>query len=94
MSNASRLGKLVKPQLEKLGLPDDAYDGLITSGDVTRDYIAAAPSCAIFDVGPGDASSIFEGLDVRFVSLEEAELPLPQARSAVATMTCNAFNPY
>ena len=35
------------------GMSLAAYDALITSGDVTRDYIAARPGCALFDVGPG-----------------------------------------
>jgi HAD superfamily hydrolase (TIGR01459 family) len=76
LSNASRLGKVVNAQLAELGLTNKAYDSLITSGDITRDYVAAAPNCAIFDVGPGDAHSIFEGLDVRFTALEDAALAI------------------
>lgn len=74
MSNASRLSGMVNAQLHKLGLPKEAYDSLITSGDVTRDYMAARPDCAVFDVGPGDARAIFEGLEVQFTSWNQADL--------------------
>jgi HAD superfamily hydrolase (TIGR01459 family) len=74
ISNASRLSRTVNAQLDKLGFPREAYDSLITSGDVTRDYVAARPNCAVFDVGPGDANAIFEGLDVRFTSWDQADL--------------------
>ena len=57
-----------------MGIPTEAYDSVVTSGDITRDYIAARPNCAIFDVGPGDARSIFEGLDMRFTSMKDADL--------------------
>ena len=74
ISNASRLGSMVGSQLETLGTPLSAYDALITSGDVTRDYIAGRPGCAVFDIGPGDARPILEGLEVRFTSMQNADL--------------------
>jgi len=73
ISNASRLGTMVNSQLGTLRLPTEAYDSVITSGDVTRDYVAARPNCAVFDVGPGDARPIFEGLGARFTSMKEAD---------------------
>lgn len=74
ISNASRLSRIVNAQLDTLGLAKEAYDSLITSGDVTRDYVAARPNCAVFDVGPGNAHAIFEGLDVQFTSWDQADL--------------------
>lgn len=74
ISNASRLGSMVSSQLAKLETPASAYDAVITSGDLTRDYIAKRPNCAVFDIGPGDARPILAGLDVRFTSLQNADL--------------------
>lgn len=74
ISNASRLRRMVSSQLGELGVPLAAYDAVITSGDVTREYIAARPRCAVFDVGPGDAGPILEGLNVRFATMNDADL--------------------
>ena len=74
VSNASRLGTMVAASLERLGMPLKAFDVLITSGDITRDYIAKRPDCAVFDIGPGDSVPILEGLDMRFSSLQQADL--------------------
>ena len=93
ISNASRLGTMINSQLEKLRLPRDAYDSLITSGDVTRDYIAARPNCAVFDVGPGDSRSIFEGLAVRFTSLNDAELAVTSGAFSDAKDSLDELQP-
>ena len=76
VSNASRLGPVVAEDLEKLRFPVSAYDALITSGDITRDYIARRPNCSVFDVGPGDARPIIEGLNARLTSLQEADIAI------------------
>jgi ribonucleotide monophosphatase NagD (HAD superfamily) len=74
ISNASGLGRMVGAQLEALGMPLVAYDAVITSGDVTRDYFAARPCCAVFGVGPGDSGLILEGLSVSVATMHDADL--------------------
>ena len=76
ISNASRLGTSVTSYLKELKLPLAAYDALITSGDVTRDLIAVREGCAVFDIGPGDARPILEGLRVRFTAMDDADLAI------------------
>jgi len=76
VSNASRLGTMVTSQLEELGMSSSAYDAVITSGDITRDYIAARPGCALLDVGPGNARLICQSLNVRFTSIQEADFAI------------------
>src|SRR6478672_3338065 len=76
VSKASRLRTMVTSQLEELGMSSSAYDALITSGDVTRDYIAARPGCALLDVGPGNARLICQSLNVRFTSIQEADFAI------------------
>ena len=74
LSNASRLSVAVTPELERLGMPASAYDALITSGDITREFLSKRPGISIFDIGPGSASTLCEGLDVRFATLTDAEI--------------------
>jgi HAD superfamily hydrolase (TIGR01459 family) len=76
VSNASRLGPMVAAHLERLKFSISAYDVLITSGDIARNYIARQPNCSVFDVGPGDARPIVQGLKVRFASLREADFAI------------------
>ena len=42
----------IREQLQSLNVPDDAYDALVTSGDVTRNVIAARPGVRVLHVGP------------------------------------------
>ena len=76
VSNASRLAPMVATQLEELTFSVSAYDGLITSGDIARQYLARRPDCTVFDVGPGDARPIVQDLKVRFTSLRETDLAI------------------
>jgi len=74
LSNASRLSAMVTPELERLGMISGAYDALITSGDITRDFLSMRPGISVFDVGPGSARAICEGLDMRFTTMQEADI--------------------
>ena len=72
ITNAPRPRDDVEAQLRSLDVPRDAYDELITSGDVTRDLIAAGPR-RIFHVGSERELTIYEGLDVEFCDEFEAD---------------------
>jgi HAD superfamily hydrolase (TIGR01459 family) len=74
VSNASRLSTSVGTELTKFGMPFGAYDGVVTSGDIAREIIASNPAWTIFDVGPADGSAFLSGLNVRFSTLEEANI--------------------
>ncbi|MEM9234779.1 MAG: TIGR01459 family HAD-type hydrolase, partial [Pseudomonadota bacterium] len=41
ITNAPRLSDAIPPQLDRLGLPASAYDAVVTSGDATRQAVAA-----------------------------------------------------
>jgi HAD superfamily hydrolase (TIGR01459 family) len=73
ITNAPRPSPWVIRQLDRLGVPADAYDGVMTSGDVTRDVVADRKGGAVFHIGPQRDVSIFDGLDVRFMPVEAAE---------------------
>lgn len=77
ITNAPRPWPDVRAQLGALGVPAEAYDRIVTSGDVTRDLIAEG-SRRVFHIGPDRDLSIYDGLDVDLC--EE-----PEASSVVCT---------
>lgn len=73
ITNAPRPGQVVMRLLDRLAVPRQAYDDIISSGDVTRAVIAARPERRLFHIGPERDLPIFEGLPVQFVPLEAAD---------------------
>ena len=73
ITNAPRPGEVVIKFLDKLGVPRSAYDGIVSSGDVTRAEMNARPDKAVFHIGPERDLPIFDGLGLRFVPLEDAD---------------------
>jgi HAD superfamily hydrolase (TIGR01459 family) len=72
ITNAPRPHGPVVEQLRRLAVPDDAYDRVITSGDVTRDLIREAPR-RLFHIGPERDLPIFDGLDIELCDEREAD---------------------
>ena len=52
ITNAPRAAAPIIAMLDDMGVPRDAYDGLVSSGDVTRATIAAYRGKVIHHVGP------------------------------------------
>ena len=73
ITNAPRPGAVVTKFLDKVGVPREAYDAIISSGDVTRAVMAARPGKAVFHIGPERDLPIFDGLGLDFVPLEQAD---------------------
>lgn len=73
ITNAPRPGDAVIRQLDHLSVPDDVYDGIVSSGDVTRGVIAQRPGQSIFHLGPERDHSIFAGFDIRFADADSAD---------------------
>jgi HAD superfamily hydrolase (TIGR01459 family) len=74
ITNAPRPSDSIRVQLRGLGVPDDAYDVLVTSGDVTRMVIAKRPGVRLLHIGSDRDLPFYDGLDAVFVSEAEAEL--------------------
>ncbi|HXV31603.1 MAG TPA: TIGR01459 family HAD-type hydrolase [Sinorhizobium sp.] len=72
ITNSPRPHPGVKVQIRGLGVPDEAYDRIVTSGDVTRALIAAAKK-RIFFIGADRDLPLLEGLGTEIVSSEDAE---------------------
>src|SRR3954453_1842236 len=73
ITNAPRPADSVRRQLRKLGVADDVYDAIVSSGDLTRHYVAAHPGRKVFWLGPERDSSIYRGLDLTLGPLEQAD---------------------
>lgn len=73
ITNAPRPHPSVIRQLDRLQVPRDAYDGIVSSGDVTRSVIAQRAGQSVFHLGPERDRPIFEGLDLRFADVETAD---------------------
>jgi HAD superfamily hydrolase (TIGR01459 family) len=73
ITNAPRAADSVQRQLRKLGVADDTYDAIVSSGDLTRHYVADHPGRKLFWLGPERDSSIYRGLDAALAPLEDAD---------------------
>src|ERR1700761_7497441 len=73
ITNAPRPADSVQRQLRKLHAPDETYDAIVSSGDLTRHFIADHPGQKVFWLGPERDSSIHRGLDPVIVPLERAD---------------------
>ena len=76
LSNASRLSSMVIPELARFGITSAAYDALVTSGEITREFLSTRPGIPVFDVGPGSAYALCQGLDVHFTAVKDAEFAI------------------
>lgn len=74
LSNSPRPSPSVHEQLRRLGVPDDAYDATVTSGDLTRHELAKHRGATVFHLGPERDRPIFHGLDVELGAPDDAEL--------------------
>jgi HAD superfamily hydrolase (TIGR01459 family) len=79
LSNAPRRSHMAERRLHQIGVPADAYDRLVTSGDAAHAALAARDDPihghlgrAFFYVGPGWDLGLVEGLDYHPVETVEA----------------------
>ncbi|MCB8820438.1 TIGR01459 family HAD-type hydrolase [Microvirga rosea] len=73
VSNAPRPGASVGTQLDGFGVPRRAYDAIVTSGDLTRLAIEERIAQVVHHIGPPRDMPMYEGLDVNFGPIDEAD---------------------
>jgi HAD superfamily hydrolase (TIGR01459 family) len=73
ITNAPRPADSVQRQLRKLKVADEIYDAIVSSGDLTRHFVADHPGQKMFWIGPERDSSIYRGLDPVLAPLEHAD---------------------
>jgi HAD superfamily hydrolase (TIGR01459 family) len=73
ITNAPRPADSVQRQLRKLGVADDVYDAIVSSGDLTRNFVTSRLGQSMYLIGPERDNSIHRGLDAKFAPLEQAD---------------------
>ena len=73
ITNAPRPADSVQRQLRKMEISDETYDAIVSSGDLTRSFVASRLEQPLLQIGPERDNPMFRGLDVKFTTLENAE---------------------
>ncbi len=73
ITNAPRPADSVQRQLQKLGIADETYDAIVSSGDLTRHFVAEHGGQKIFWLGPERDYSIYRGLSPVLAPLDQAD---------------------
>ena len=73
ITNAPRPADLVQRQLRRLGIADETYDAIVSSGDLTRHFVTERRGQSVYKIGPERDNSIFRDLNVSFAPLEHAD---------------------
>jgi HAD superfamily hydrolase (TIGR01459 family) len=73
LSNAPGPSEQIAGVLDDKRVPREAWDRLVTSGDVTRALIAETHLRKVYHIGEGADRAVFEGFDIELVGEAEAE---------------------
>ena len=74
ITNAPRPAAPIIKMLDDLGVPRDAYDAVVSSGDVTRAMLVPSRGQTLHYVGPPkENDGLFEGLDITLGRVEDAK---------------------
>jgi HAD superfamily hydrolase (TIGR01459 family) len=73
ITNAPRSADSVQEQVRALGVADDTYDAIVSSGDLTRHFVTDHAGQTVYKIGPDRDTSIFSGLNITFAPLERAD---------------------
>lgn len=77
ISNSPRPAASVREQLEGLGVPANAYDDIVTSGDMTRALLVSAyEGRKVTHIGPQKDKPLVAGLPIVFTGDEDADVCL------------------
>jgi HAD superfamily hydrolase (TIGR01459 family) len=73
ITNAPRPAGVVVRLLDKLAVPHAAYDGIVSSGDVTQDVMLERRDQRVFTIGPQRDLPTFTELGITFAPAESAD---------------------
>ncbi|MCC0058852.1 MAG: TIGR01459 family HAD-type hydrolase [Hyphomicrobiaceae bacterium] len=74
LSNSPRPSPDLQDQLRQFGVPDEAYDATVSSGDLTRHELAKHKGARVFHLGPERDLPIFDNAGVTLTGPEDADL--------------------
>ena len=92
ITNAPRPSRVIFPQLDSLGVSRDAYDTVISSGDVTLELLANTPG-KVFHLGPRRDLGLVEDTLAEFAHIEDARTVLCSGLVDDATETPQDYFP-
>lgn len=73
LTNSPRPADAVQLQLRGLNISDETYDTIVSSGDLTRKYVASHPAQSVYQIGPSHHGPTLEGLNIKNAPLEDAD---------------------
>lgn len=82
VTNSPNPSRFVRAQLDRLGVPRDAYDAIVSSGDVTVSLLLERADAGMYRIGPPEETALFDeilairGQPPRLVPLDEAAFVL------------------
>lgn len=87
LTNAPRPSDDVIAGLDRLGVPRDAWDGVVSSGDAAQDaMLAGAVGRKVWHIGPDKDDGFFSRIPAQWASAPTIErVPLDQAEGIVCT---------
>lgn len=62
LSNSPKPASVVRSQIKKIGITEDFYDGIVSSGDLAREFLGQTPESSFFFIGPERDHPTLEGL--------------------------------
>jgi HAD superfamily hydrolase (TIGR01459 family) len=99
ITNAPRPSPPVHRQVLRLGVPPEAFDAIVTSGDVTIELMEKQTGDRVLHIGPERDLSLFEaaaeerGGRPRLLALEDAQYALCTGLRNDETETCDDYEP-
>ncbi len=72
ISNSPRPSSAVVAQLDRLGVPREAWSAFVTSGDATRALLEQKAPGPVWAIGPGQDEPLYAGLGLSFAGPEDA----------------------
>lgn len=73
VSNSPRLNQGLEEQLRSMGLPGEAFDAIVTSGDAIHNELKKRAPGKAFSIGPSWDDTLYGGLALEFVGVDEAD---------------------
>ena len=73
VTNAPRPSNEIIDEILTMGVPESAFDALVSSGEVTRNLIAQYEGQSVYRLGPQSDDGLFKGIDVKLGSIDQAK---------------------
>jgi HAD superfamily hydrolase (TIGR01459 family) len=96
LTNAPRPIVDVESMFQRVGVPLDCYDAILSSGalasdDIGRRVVAAGRTLKVYHLGPDRDGGVLDGLDIERVNVESAEVVLCTGLYDDATETADDY---